>query len=109
MKKTTKKKSRIVEAKERGVSDIARYAKIYMESCHRERQLNESASDDEIISNVFSALLAFMSGDGDKILRDGEWMNYLVNDIQQAVQSGLFEPDRESQEKLYQLFMGEDL
>lgn len=107
MKKT--KKSHIVETKKHGTSDIARYARIYKESCRREMQLNESASDDEILSNVFSALLAFMSGDGDKILRDGEWMNYLVNDIQQAVQSGLFKPDRESQEKLQQLFMGEDL
>lgn len=86
--------------------DIKTYAKLYRESICRERQLCESASDDEIISNVFSSLLTFMSGDGEKILRDSEWMNYLVNDIQQAVQSGLFKPDRESQEQLQALFLG---
>lgn len=85
------KKSAILRAKTMSnkrsttLSDIKTYAKLYRESVRHERNLCESASDDEIISNVFSSLLAFMSGDGEKILRDSEWMNYLVNDIQQAV------------------------
>lgn len=107
-KKTSKTRA-LKKSTKRPASDIARYARLYAESVRREQKLNESASDDEILANVFSSLLTFMSGSGDKILRDSEWMNYLVNDIQQAVQSGLFKPDRESQEMLNQLFMGKDL
>lgn len=84
------------------------YAKLYAESLSEE-ELSESTNDEELLNTAFSTLLYFMIGDGNKVLKDDEWMNYLQNDINTAIQKGLFKPafeDKQNIKKLQELRFG---
>lgn len=76
-----------------------------------EDELNESTSDEDILNTAFSTLLYFLCGEGAKVLKDDEWMNYLQNDINTAIQKGLFKPqfeDKQHIKKLGEIRFGKD-
>jgi hypothetical protein len=71
--------------------EINEWAKLYTESL-TEKELSESTTDDDILNTAFSTLLYFLCGEGNVVLKDDEWVNYLVNDINAAIQKGMFKP-----------------
>lgn len=72
------------------------------------RVLKEDVNEDEIISNCFSTLLRFMNGEADTILKDSEWMLYLINDLDAASRKGLWKPDAEDKQLLSKISQAED-
>lgn len=84
------------------MNDIEQWAKLY-EATVTDAELYEAVSDNDILSNVFSSLLAFMNGKGDKILKDSEWMNYLINDIEAAAHKKLFKMNSDDQANLKEI------
>ena len=64
------------------------------------RILKEDVSEDEILANVFASLLRFVAGENDKIMKDQEWLNYIINDINAAVRKKLFVPEPDDQKYL---------
>lgn len=90
--------------------DIQMWAKLYTESL-TEDELKESTSDEDILNTVFSALLYFLAGEGNKVLKDDEWMQYLINDINSAIANGLFKPqfeDKQHIKKIQDIQFGEN-
>ena len=86
------------------------WAKLYAESL-TEQELSESSSDEDMINTAFSTLLYFLTGEGDKVLKDSEWMTYLINDINNAMQKGMFKPafeDKQRIKKLHDMHFGAD-
>ena len=75
-------------------NEINAWAKLYTESL-TEKELSESTSDEDILNTAFGTMLYFLCGEGDKVLKDDEWMNYLVNDINSAISKGMFKPSFE--------------
>jgi len=73
---------------------IELWAKMYSESL-TEKELSESTSDEDIINTAFSTLLYFLTGESDKVLKDDEWMLYIINDLNNAIQKGMFKPSFE--------------
>lgn len=89
---------------------IEEWAKLYAESL-TEQELSESSSDEDMINTAFSTLLYFLTGEGDKVLKDSEWMTYLINDINNAMQKGMFKPafeDKQRIKKLQDMHFGAD-
>lgn len=89
---------------------IEEWAKLYAESL-TEQELSESSSDEDMINTAFSTLLYFLTGEGDKVLKDSEWMTYLINDINNAIQKGMFKPafeDKQRIKKLQDMHFGAD-
>lgn len=89
---------------------IEEWAKLYVESL-TEQELSESSSDEDMINTAFSTLLYFLTGEGDKVLKDSEWMTYLINDINNAMQKGMFKPafeDKQRIKKLQDMHFGAD-
>lgn len=89
--------------------EINGWAKLYCENL-TEKELSESTSDEDILNTAFSTMLYFLCGEGDKVLKDDEWVNYLVNDLNAAIQKGLFKPsfeDKQHIKKLQDIRMGE--
>ena len=89
---------------------IEEWAKLYAESL-TEQELSESSSDEDMINTAFSTLLYFLTGEGDKVLKDSEWMTYLINDINNAMQKGMFKPafeDKQRIKKLHDTHFGAD-
>ena len=89
---------------------IEEWAKLYAESL-TEQELSESSSDEDMINTAFSTLLYFLTGEGDKVLKDSEWMTYLINDINNAMQKGMFKPafeDKQRIKKLRDMHFGAD-
>lgn len=62
--------------------------------------VTEDVDEKDILENVFTSLLIFMQGKGDKILKDEEWMNYLKNDMNAAVRKKLWTPSIEDKKAL---------
>ena len=56
-----------------------------------------------MINTAFSTLLYFLTGEGDKVLKDSEWMTYLINDINNAMQKGMFKPAFEDKQRIKKL------
>lgn len=81
--------------------DIAHYAAL-VESL-TEQELSESISEEDIMNTAFSTLLYFLCGEGDKVLKDDEWMLYLQNDINNAISKGMFKPSFEDKKHIKQL------
>lgn len=81
---------------------IEEWAKLYAESL-TEQELSESSSDEDMINTAFSTLLYFLTGEGDKVLKDSEWMTYLINDINNAMQKGMFKPAFEDKQRIKKL------
>lgn len=65
--------------------------------------LKEDVNEEDIISNCFGTLLRFMNGEGDKVLKDTEWMLYLINDLHAASRKGLWKPDADDEQILSRL------
>lgn len=89
---------------------IEEWAKLYAESL-TEQELSESSSDEDMINTAFSTLLYFLTDEGDKVLKDSEWMTYLINDINNAIQKGMFKPafeDKQRIKKLHDMHFGAD-
>ena len=89
---------------------IEEWAKLYAESL-TEQELSESSSDEDMINTAFSTLLYFLTDEGDKVLKDSEWMTYLINDINNAIQKGMFKPafeDKQRIKKLQDMHFGAD-
>ena len=89
---------------------IEEWAKLYAESL-TEQELSESSSDEDMINTAFSTLLYFLTGESDKVLKDSEWMTYLINDINNAMQKGMFKPafeDKQRIKKLHDMHFGAD-
>ena len=89
---------------------IEEWAKLYAESL-TEQELSESSSDEDMINTAFSTLLYFLTDEGDKVLKDSEWMTYLINDINNAMQKGIFKPafeDKQHIKKLQDMHFGAD-
>ena len=82
--------------------EINSYAKLYLESL-TEKELSESTSDEDILNTAFSTMLYFLCGEGDKVLKDDEWVNYLYNDISAAIQKGMFKPSYEDKQHIKKL------
>lgn len=82
--------------------EINSWAKLYSESL-TEQELSESTSDEDILNTAFSTILFFLCGEGDKVLKDSEWVNYLVNDINAAIQKGMFKPGFEDKKHIRML------
>ena len=90
--------------------DIKHWAKLYTESLN-EDELKESQSEQDILNTVFSTLLYFMNGEGNTVLKDTEWMNYLLNDITNVIHNGTFKPSYEDKKRLKSIqykFYGSD-
>ena len=90
--------------------EINEWAKLYTESL-TEQELSESTSDEDLLNTAFSTLLTFMVGDGNKVLKDDEWMNYLENDLNTAIRKGMFKPafdDKQNLKKLDAIRHGTD-
>ena len=81
---------------------IEEWAKLYAESL-TEQELSESSSDEDMINTAFSTLLYFLTDEGDKVLKDSEWMTYLINDINNAIQKGMFKPAFEDKQRIKKL------
>ena len=81
---------------------IEEWAKLYAESL-TEQELSESSSDEDMINTAFSTLLYFLTDEGDKVLKDSEWMTYLINDINNAMQKGMFKPAFEDKQRIKKL------
>lgn len=91
-------------------ADINAYAKLYAESL-TEKEFSESTSDEDILNTAFSTMLYFLCGEGNKVLKDDEWVNYLVNDMNAAIQKGMFKPsfeDKQHIKKLQEMRLGQD-
>ena len=89
---------------------IEEWAKLYAESL-TEQELSESSSDEDMVNTAFSTLLYFLTDEGDKVLKDSEWMTYLINDINNAIQKGMFKPafeDKQRIKKLQDMHFGAD-
>ena len=90
--------------------EINEWAKLYTESL-TEKELSESTTDEDILNTAFSTMLYFLCGEGDKVLNDDEWVNYLINDINAAISKGMFKPsfeDKQHIKKLQDMRLGED-
>lgn len=90
--------------------EINEWAKLYTESL-TEKELSESTSDEDLLNTAFSTLLYFLCGEGNTVLKDDDWLNYLVNDINAAIQKGMFKPsfnDKQHIKKLQEIRLGED-
>ena len=86
------------------------WAQMYTESLS-ENELKESVSEEDIINTAFSTLLYFLCGEGKRVLSDDEWVNYLINDINNAISKGLFKPqfeDKQHIKKIQDERLGED-
>lgn len=83
-------------------NDISMWAKLYTESL-TEKELSESTSDEDILNTAFSTLLYFICGEGNTVLKDDEWINYLVNDIDSAIAKGMFKPSFEDKQHIKKL------
>lgn len=86
------------------------YVKLYTEAL-TEEELSESTSDEDIINTAFSTLLYFLCGEGNTVLKDDEWVNYLQNDINSAISKGMFKPsfeDKKHIKKLQEIRFGTD-
>lgn len=83
-------------------NEINEWARLYTESLS-EKELNESTTDEDIINTAFSTLLYFICGEGDKVLKDSEWLNYLINDINAAISKGMFKPSFEDKKHIKQI------
>lgn len=62
--------------------------------------ITEDVDEKDILTNMFSSILWFINGKGDKILKDEEWMNYLKNDLNAAVRKNLWSPTPEDKKML---------
>ena len=82
--------------------EINSWAKLYTESL-TEKELSESTSDEDILNTAFGTMLYFLCGEGDKVLKDDEWVNYLVNDINSAISKGMFKPSFEDKQHIKKL------
>lgn len=90
---------------------IEKWAKLYVESL-TEDELSHSTSDSDLLNTCFSTLLRFMVGDGNSVLKDEEWMLYLINDINAAIDKGLFNPqfdDKQNLKKINAMHFGADI
>ena len=92
-------KKKIQDAKH---SEINAWAQLYTESL-TEKELSESTSDEDILNTAFETLLYFLNGEGDKVLKDNEWKNYIINDINSAIQKGMFKPSFQAKQQLKKL------
>ena len=62
--------------------------------------VTEDVDEKDILANVFSSILQFINGKGDKILKDEEWVNYLKNDLNAAIRKSLWTPNPEDKRML---------
>lgn len=62
--------------------------------------ITEDVDEKDILTNIFSSILWFINGKGDKILKDEEWVNYLKNDLNAAVRKNLWSPTPEDKKML---------
>lgn len=76
---------------------IQHWADIIKEST---QLVTEDVDEKDILANMFSTVLWFINGKGDKILKDEEWMNYLKNDLNAAVRKNLWTPNPEDKRML---------
>lgn len=86
------------------------WTNMYTESL-TEKELSESTSDEDIINTAFSTLLYFLCSEGKIVLNDEEWMLYLINDINNAIQKGMFKPafeDKQRIKKIQDMHFGKD-
>lgn len=84
------------------MTEIEKWAKIYDAGCTRE-YLAESVDKDEVIANIVTSLMYFLNGEGDKVLKDQEWMNYIVNDINNAVFLKIFKLSPEDERRFEEI------
>lgn len=85
------------------------WTKMYTESL-TEDELKESTSEEDILNTAFSTILYFLAGEGNAVLKDDEWQLYLINDINNAIQKGMFKPsyeDKQHIKKIQDMHMGE--
>lgn len=90
---------------------IENWAKLYVESL-TEDELSHSTSDSDLLNTCFSTLLRFMVGDGNSVLKNEEQMLYLINDINAAIDKGLFNPqfdDKQNLKKINAMHFGSDI
>jgi hypothetical protein len=78
---------------------IDAWTKLYVESLNEE-DFKQSSNENDIINTCFSTLLFFLAGEGNKVLKDSEWMMYLVNDINAAIDRGIFNPQFDDKQHL---------
>lgn len=62
--------------------------------------ITEDVDEKDILANMFSTVLAFIQGKGDKVLKDEEWLNYIKNDLNAAVRKNLWTPNPEDKQAL---------
>lgn len=62
--------------------------------------ITEDVDEKDILANIFSTVLQFINGKGDKILKDEEWINYLKNDLNAAVRKNLWTPNPDDKHML---------
>lgn len=79
-------------------TDVRLWTKMY-ESLN-EQDLDESTNDEDIINTAFSTLLYFLAGEGNKVLKDEEWIMYLKNDLNTAITKGIFKPSFEDKQHI---------
>ena len=68
-----------------------------------QRAVDEAVDQKEIANTLVATLLTFMVGEGDKVLKDSEWMTYIINDIHSAVNSKMIELDADSKKRLQKI------
>lgn len=82
---------------------IKMWTKLYTESL-TEQELSESTTDEDLLNTMFSTMLYFMTGEGQKVLKDSDWMNYLINDLNTAINKGMFKPSYEDKQRLKKIY-----
>lgn len=65
--------------------------------------ITEDVDEKDILANVFSSVLWFLNGKGEKILKDEEWVNYLKNDLNAAARKNLWTPNPEDKRMLQKM------
>ena len=68
-----------------------------------QQAVDEAVDQKEIANTLVATLLTFMVGEGDKVLKDSEWMTYIINDIHSAVNSKMIELDADSKKRLQKI------